>query len=51
MYTYYIGKNTDWINKISHCLNCQVITFNNPIKTILSINERSFFDIFDNITI
>ena len=45
MYTYYIGKNTDWINKISHCLNCQVITFNNPIKTILSINERSKKDI------
>ena len=41
MYTYYIGKNTDWINKISHCLNCQVITFNNPIKTILCINEQS----------
>ena len=38
MYTYYIGKNTDWINKISHCLN-------NPIKTILSINERSKKDI------
>jgi len=45
MYTYYIGENTDWINKISHCLNCQVITFNNPIKTILSINERSKKDI------
>ena len=41
MYTYYIGENTDWINKISHCLNCQVITFNNPIKTILCINEQS----------
>lgn len=41
MYTYYIGKNTDWINRISHCLNCQVITFNNPIKAILCINEQS----------
>lgn len=45
MYTYYIGENTDWINKISHCLNCQVITFNNPIKTILCINEQSKKDI------
>ena len=41
MYTYYIGENTDWINRISHCLDCQVLTFNNPIKAILCINEQS----------
>ena len=45
MYAYYIGENTDWINRISHCLECQVITFNNPIKTILCINEQSKKDI------
>ena len=45
MYAYYIGENTDWINRISHCLDCQVITFNNPIKTILCINEQSKNDI------
>ena len=41
MYIYYIGKNTDWINRISHCLDCQVFTFNNPIKAILYIHEQS----------
>lgn len=41
MYTYYIGENTDWINRISHCLDCQVLTFNNPIKAILYIHEQS----------
>ena len=41
MYTYYIGENTDWINRISHCLDCQMLTFNNPIKAILCIHEQS----------
>ena len=45
MYTYYIGKNTDWINRISHCLDCQVLTFNNPIKAILYIHEQSKKDV------
>ena len=45
MYTYYIGKNTDWINRISHYLDCQVLTFNNPIKAILYIHEQSKKDV------
>ncbi len=41
MHAYYVGENSDWIANISHCLDCHVITFNNPIKTILCINEQS----------
>ena len=41
MYAYYIGDNSDWINRLSCCLNCQIMVFNNPLKTILCINEQS----------
>lgn len=40
MHAYYIGTNVDWINRLSRCLRSRVTVSDNPIKTILCINEQ-----------
>ena len=40
MPVYYIGKNPDWIKKISEYLGTEIAAFSNPVKTILYINKH-----------